>query len=205
MQEWLILGVASLLGISIFIAIIYFYYRKSNPKKTKRKDRNNKSSRVVGAAKSFARSNGYKCISPATLVRNGAVANLDAVIVGYFGVLGVKALGYNGTIYGSAGDDEWLQVTDEEERHYFKNPLNEAIADVRVIRDALFQVKLKQVQVEVVCVFADPDVQLALPKNTGHYTFKDYKSLLGKDKYLADAGIDIEKIEQVLRESVEQN
>ena len=205
MQEWLILGISSLLGVSIFIAIIYFYYRKSNPKKAKRKDRNNKSSRVAGYAKSFARSNGYKCISPATLVRNGSVANLDAIIVGYFGVLGVKALGYNGTIYGGAGEDEWLQVTDDEERHYFNNPLKEAIADVRVIRDALFQVKLKQVQVEVVCVFTDPAVQLALPKNTGHYTLKDFKSLLQKDKYLVDAGIDMEKIEEVLKSSVEQN
>lgn len=204
MQDYVILLISALAGVALFGAVIYFYFRKKNPKKRKQQGREAKSGAGLRVARRFAGAHGYKFISPATLARNGAVAKLDGIVVGYFGVLGIKTLGYNGNIYGSASEEEWLQLGDNEERTYFPNPLLEAAADVRVIRDALFAAKMKQIPVEVVCVFTEPRVQLALPKKTGHYTLKTFKSLLQKDKYLADTGIDIEKVEGILRESILQ-
>lgn len=174
-------------------------YRKNNPKAKKAKGAASGIGGVVGVAKRFARSNGFKVIAPATLQRSGKTAQLDALVIGYFGVLGVKAYGYNGEIYGNATEENWLQVAGNGKRTPFKNPLQQAAADVRVIRDALFESKMKTIPVEVVCVFADPKAQIAVPGGAGYYTAKTFKQLLGKEKYLADKGLDLEKAEQALR------
>lgn len=193
-----ILGGAVVLGI-----VAFFYYRKNNPKKGKQRGRDNQAGRAVSALRSFARSNDSHIIAPAHLVKGERKANLDAVVVGYFGVLGVKALGYNGEIYGSSGDASWLQVSDDGTRTQFPNPILEASGDVRVLRDALFGSKLKQIPVEVVCVFTAKDAQLALPRNTGHLTMKDFKALLRKDKYREDAGHNLDAVEKALRAALQ--
>lgn len=155
--------------------------------------------KAAAAARNFARSNGFRFIAPAHLSAKGATADLDAIVVGYFGVLGLRAYGYNGEVYGSAGEKEWLQVSPREERTTFENPLTQASADVRVIRDVLFGQKLKQIPVEVLCVFTDAKVQLALPKDAGHYTLQSLKSQLSKEKYLEDKGFELEAVEKALR------
>ncbi len=184
------------------LALLVFVLYTQNKKKTQKVASGTGRGKAKAAqmAARFARSNGYRCIAPAHFTGGKAETTLDAVVVGYFGVLGVRALDYGGNIYGSVGEDEWVQIAGKEEtRTVFENPIKQAAADVRVIRDALFAAKLKKVPVEVVCVFTDPKVQLALPKNTGHYTMTTFKPLLRREKYVEDAGIDLDAVEKAIR------
>lgn len=158
--------------------------------------------RAVAAAKRFARAVDGTLIAPATLAQKGRTAELDAIVVGYFGVLGVRALGYNGTIYGRGDEDEWLQVTGSEERVRFENPGRQAASDVRVIRDALFAGGMKTVPVEVVAVFTDPKVELALSRKAEALTMKSFKAQLKREKYEKDAGVGIEKTAAAIRAAV---
>lgn len=196
---WVLLAV---LFIVITGAIFYLIYRFRNPRAKKAQGRSNNAGKAVGLARRFARANDFKLIAPATLARKGMTAQLDAIVVGYFGVLGVKALGYSGAVYGSAEDDTWVQVAEDGQRNSFKNPITEAAGDVRVIRDALFSTKQKMVPVEVVCVFTEPSADIAVPRRTGHYTLKTFKELLGKEKYREDKGIDLDLVEKALQDSV---
>lgn len=153
------------------------------------------------AAKCFAVLHQYEVVSPGNVVSGDKESGVDFILVGCFGVLCVKCLGMAGTVYGAANESEWSRM-DASGRTAFPNPLDEASAATRVVRDVLFAAKRKNVPVETVCVFTNPKVELALPRGTGHYTLKEFKNLLQKDKYLYDKGVDEKAVAQLLREAV---
>ena len=188
------------IAVVVVVAGGYFLYQYLKKRKSPAAGRDKGAGKAVSVMHAFARANGFRFFGPGTYQSaKGGTGRLDAVVAGYFGILGVKALGYNGEIYGAAGEEEWLQVAPDGARQKFANPVSEASADMRVLRDVLFAAKMRQVPVEIVCVFTSKKAQLALPKNTGHYTMKEFKSLLQKDKYLADKGIDLDKLAGVLQ------
>ena len=199
MSEKMFAYIAIVVGVAVMGLIYFITSKTSNPSAKYNRGRDYKTDKAVSAARSFARSNGFRFLGPVTLSSGGHTAHIDAMIIGYFGILGVKAYGYNQTIYGAADDKEWLQVGYQRKRHTFPNPVLEASADVRVVRDALLKAKLKQVPLEVVCVFTHPKVQMTVPKNVGQLTFPEYKAVLEKSKYLEDKGLEPEKIEAAIR------
>lgn len=155
----------------------------------------------LSAARRFAMLHRYEIVQPAHIVSNGKSADLDFLIVGCFGVLGVKCVGLGGTIYGDANEREWTQMSGGE-RKAFANPIDEAAAATRVVRDVLFSAKRKNVPVETVCVFTNQKAELALPRGTGHYTLKEFRALLDKEKYLYDKGVDEKAVAELLRGAV---
>ena len=205
-NDALITILASIFGVLVFVLLMVVVYRGRNPKKGKGKNHGREFNRekVVAAARRFAGQNSFRFIAPARLAKDGAVANLDAIVVGYFGVLGVICLGYSGEIYGDPGEATWLQVAPDGTRTRFENPASEAAAAVRVVRDALFGQKMKKVPVEVVHVFATPDAQLAVPRSMAPMRLKQFKDLLKKDKYLEDCGLDLDTVETALRSALEE-
>ncbi|MDL2295039.1 NERD domain-containing protein [Ruminococcaceae bacterium OttesenSCG-928-D13] len=196
--------VAAVVSVVALVALVIWYLRKQNPKAKGAVGRDHGTAKAAAAMRGFARSNSFRYIAPVRFERSGIQANLDAVVVGYFGILGVVALGYNGEVYGNPNDAEWVQVSETGERVKFPNPITEASADVRALRDVLNSAGLKRVPVEVVCVFTNPDASLALPRSTGHYTMKSFKALLKKEKYLEDSGLDLDKVEQAMKEAAQQ-
>ena len=202
MSEQLLIILAIVLVVVLLGVVALIYYRKKHPRKDKRLGRSDGSRKVVAPARAFARSHRFRLIAPAHLLANKKGAKLDAIIVGYFGVLGVIGLGYNGNIYGAANESERLQINEGGQRTYFPNPMDEASAAVRVIRNTLSSPKLKQIPVEVVAVFTDSTVQLAVPKTAGPHSLKTFKALLHKDKYLDDTGLDLDAVEAAIRAAV---
>lgn len=183
--------------IAITFGVYYFFIRQRDESETaSRKAKNlsdsKKSAKALGAARRFAALHQYQVIAPAQLAKDGKFADLDFIIVGWFGLLCVKCIGLGGHIYGSTGDDMWLQV-DGEKRISFKNPLKEAEADTRLVRDTLLSAGMHGISVETVCVFTNKSANLAIPRSSGHFTLKEFKSLLSKTKYEQDKGIDIAK------------
>lgn len=156
----------------------------------------------LSAARRFAMTHRYEIVQPAHIVSSGKEADLDFLLVGCFGVLGVKCIGLGGTIYGGASEAEWTQISGGV-RTPFANPIAEASAATRVVRDVLFAAKRKNVPVETVCVFTNPKAELALPRGTGHLTVKEFRSLLARDKYLYDKGVDEKAVAQLLRDAVQ--
>lgn len=161
-----------------------------------------KGNKAISVTKRFCTSNGYRFMSPVTINGKKRQAELDAIVVGYFGVLGVKVIDYaDGIVYGNANEAEWLWIDKKENRTYFQNPIVEASADVRTLRDALFVQRLQQTPIEVVCVFTSKKLQLALPPNTGQYTMSEFKKLLRKEKYRNDTGLDLDKVEEAFQKA----
>lgn len=202
MSDTLLLVLISIFGLAAFIVLMVFIFRRNNDgaaKNQKSKGRDFAREKAVSAARSFASSNSFRFIAPARLSRSGGTANIDAIVVGYFGVLGVISLGYGGQVYGDAGEDTWLQVGGDGSRTRFESPASEAAAAVRAIRDALFAGKMKKVPVEVVCVFVNPDVQLAVPRSMAPMRLKAFKTSLKDDRFLQDKGLSLDDVEATLR------
>ena len=114
-------------------------------------------------------------------------------MVGWFGVLGVKCLGYGGEVYGSPDEAEWVQTVNGARRK-FKNPIARSKQSGLVLRDALFAAGLKSVPVETVVVFTGKRVQLALPRSTGHYTEKSFSAYLKSSRFEEDKKIQVEPV-----------
>ncbi len=191
--------------VAVVVIVIVFVVRR----RPKRERVNKGGTPVVSTAKAgrvaagFAKSSGFRCISPASIRGKNGTAQLEAVVVGPFGVLGVKALGYYGNVYGSKKEKEWVNVTTLGTRTLFPNPIAEAAADVRILRDALAEKNIKVVPVEVICVFTASEVQLGLPRDTGHFTMKSYKAYLDKEKFLEEKNFNVDAAFEALQDAQE--
>lgn len=152
---------------------------------------------VVRAVRRFAAAEGYAAIAPVQVQGSKDAADLDVVLVGWFGVLGVKCLGYGGEVYGSADEPQWTQVLPQG-RRTFENPMTRAGKSARALRDALFAAKLKNVPVETVVVFTNPAASLNLPRSTGHYTEKTFLAFLKGGHFLEDKKVEVEPVAAAL-------
>lgn len=199
-MDWILILMVSLSLLLVFgiCYLVYFLYKRA---KNSTADVKNKASKPLSAAKAFALTRQFTVISPANIAKDGKFADVDFIMVGFFGVLGVKCIGLGGEIYGNANDAMWLQVAGSK-RVSFENPMLAAQKDARVIRDTLFEAKLKNITVDTVVVFANKKASLAIPRSTGHFTVKDFKKYLDKDKFEQDKGIDVAKTVQAIKKYV---
>lgn len=154
---------------------------------------------IVRAVRRFAASDDYAVIAPVNVQGSKDAADLDLLLVGWFGVLGVKCLGYGGEVYGSLDEPEWTQVLPQG-RRTFENPMTRAGKSARAVRDALFAAKLKNVPVETVVVFTNPSASLNLPRSTGHYTEKTFLAYLKGPHFREDKKVEVEPVAAALRQ-----
>lgn len=158
---------------------------------------------VIRQLNRYASLHDYKVVSPITLTGTHGTTDLDAVLIGWFGILGVKCLGYGGDIYGSLDEESWVQ-TMANARRSFQNPMTRAQQSTRVIRDVLFEAKLKNIPVETVVVFTGKSTQLMLPRSTGHYTEKSFSAYLKTMHFEEDRKVEIEPIFKLFSEKKAQ-
>lgn len=154
---------------------------------------------VVRQLARFAATHDYQVVQPLSLTGVHGTTDLDAVLVGWFGILGVKCLGYGGDIYGSIDEKEWVQSLGGSRRS-FQNPMTRAQQSNRVIRDVLFEAGMKNIPVESVVIFTGKNSQLMLPRSTGHYTDKSFSAYLRSIHFEEDKNVQVEPVAKLLRE-----
>lgn len=183
----------------VFILTKVYFEKTKKPKPSDRKGRGNSVENAVKPLQTLAKRNKFRFIGPAEFEYSGRRLRVDGLMIGYFGVLGVIGLGYNGGVYGDASEDEWIQVMPDGQRVKFPSPMLETAADVRAIRSALFADKLKKVPVEVHAVFTNYEVKLGVPRSTGVLSVGDWRELLKEDRFLDDTGLDLDEVEAAIR------
>lgn len=203
---YLILLIAVVALLAILMVMLNGSGALGDTKKRRAKDLEGAraSAPILGAARRFAALHQYEVIEASRIEANGKSADIDFAVVGCFGVLCVKCVGLCGTIYGGADEDEWARVKNDA-RETFANPIRECAAVTRVVRDVLFAAKRKNVPVETVCVFTNPKAELVLPRGTGHLTAQEFRSMLGRGKYLYDKGVDEKAVAELLRAAAKKD
>lgn len=191
--------------LAVVFLIIYFISKNQGEEgptnKAKRAQKDRGVDAAVKALNRYASLHNFCILQPAHLRCGEKAADLDAILVTFAGIIGVRCLGYNGEIFANSGESDWLWVT-QESRTRIPDPVAQCAADARAIRDVLMQnPKLRNVPVECLPVFTDKSVQLAVPKSSRVFRQKDLMSTLEKEKYLEDKGLDQELIAGLLREA----
>ena len=197
-----LIGLFLLIGIAV--AVFYFLSKgqtDEGPSPAKHARENGGVDQTLRALSRYASSHGFQILRPAKLTVGERTAELDAILVTYCGVIGVRCLGYNGEIFANSGESEWLWVTAEGRRR-FPDPIAQCAADARVLRDLLIrEPKLKNVPVECLAVFTDKDARLSVPKSIPVLRRKELLAQLEQSRYLEDKGIDAERITALLKEA----
>lgn len=205
----IIVVAAGLLAFAVTMYVIGVFRRKqpgasggapADKKKAAMPDDEHKGAEaVVRAVRRFASSDDYAVIAPVRVQGSKDAADLDLLLVGWFGVLGVKCLGYGGEVYGSLDEEQWTQVLPQG-RRTFENPMTRAGKSARAVRDALFAARLKNVPVETVVVFTNPGASLNLPRSTGHYTEKTFLAWLKGPHFREEKKVEVEPVAAALRQ-----
>ena len=123
---------------------------------------------------------------------------------GYFGVLGVRCMGYSGRIFGGEKEAAWVQ-TKGDKRYEFENPLDRNARDARILREVLINGGLRNTPVETVLVCTGgKNQELALPRSTPFHTPKTLSRYLNTSRFDQDKKVDVEKTAELLRQAVVQ-
>lgn len=165
--------------------------------------RTNEQGRVIRRLKGFAGDNGYEVIVPGRICQGTGVTDFDAIVVGSFGVLAVTSLGYPGKVYGNEKEKLWTQTTNRG-RVSFENPLAVQAAQARMLREVLFENKLRSVPVETMCVFPNSGTELLVPRSTPICRMKEFSAMLRKDHFTDDKKVDIDAVAKALRAAAEK-
>lgn len=204
-------AIINLVGVILIIAIaagVFYFLSKSQaddsaPAAKHAKEDSGVDQTLRGLSR-YAASHGFQILKPAKITSGERTAELDAVIVTYCGVIGVRCLGYNGEIFSNSGESEWLWVTAEGRRR-IADPIAQCAADARVLRDLLIrEPKLKNVPVECLAVFTDKDVRLSVPKSMPVLRRKELMAQLEQNRYLEDKGIDANRITDLFRSACQK-
>ena len=164
------------------------------PKFAKTAIKNDGVDKLLGSLRRYASTHNFTLLENVTLGED----KLDAVLVTYSGVVGVRCYGYNGQIFANPGDREWFwKAADESER--FTAPAEHTAADTRTLRDKLFAAGQKKIKVETLAVFTSPSVSMAVPKSIYPLRSKELLSLLENDQYLEDTGLDKDAVVAALK------
>lgn len=189
--------------------VVYFTSRDGSARAPKAKggvgaDEKAGAAQVVGQLRRYARLNNFQLVAPACWAREGKLAQFDGVLVGYFGVLAVRCLGYGGQVFGGEKEPVWVQ-TKGEQRFEFENPLDRNARDARVLREVLIAAGLRNIPVETALVCTGGKGQeLALPRSTPYYTPKTLGRYLNTSRFDQDKKVDVEKTAQALRDALAQ-
>lgn len=151
--------------------------------------------KLLPDAQRFANANGYKMLADVTVTHKGDTGHFDAVIIGTFGILGLNACGLGGEIYGSAKEEEWLQIF-EGERFHFPNLIDANIKNMGVLRSALAERGIRVKEAASLTVFTQKGkkVELNLANNLPFATVDGLRTALDVAKFKADNQTDIDAV-----------
>ena len=190
-----------LVGVALIITVVIFFLERE--KKLPRGRKKENANTAVTVLKRFAANNSCKVLGPVTLTKGDRTARLDAVLVGWFGVFGIKSYGYNGQVYGNAGEAEWVWVS-ADKREKFANPIEECTLAARLMREALMNAGVRAPESEAVYVFTDSKLEMCIPRNLNPMNLSDLRSYLRKDKFQKDRGYDLDTMVAALEPFVEK-
>lgn len=203
-ELWIAVGAIALIGAVVGGGALYNKWKKSPGGPVGGDERRAGAAGAVKRVKRYAALNDYQVVAPALYARGGKTAEFDCLLVGYFGVLAVRCIGYNGKIYGAANEDTWVQTKGDDKRFEFANPLKQNADQARLVRDVLLSAGCRNVPVETVLVFTGSRQQLLLPRSTPFHTPKTLAAYLRTSHFDQDKKVDVQAVAGALRAAVVQ-
>ncbi len=196
---------ASCLAVLFILVLIllFFVFRAQYLRKNKTYAKQ----KVSAFLKRFSGIRSFQVLNDITLPLNDRLIPIDHILIGFFGVMIVDSRDERGNVYGSDGQKTWTQVTgkkdrpETEKRQSFPNPVMENQLRVDAVRKIFTANRVYKTDIESYVVFAEKKVQLAVGKIPTVLSYKDFKRLLGKERYSADGPVDVKEIASLLSQN----
>ena len=150
------------------------------------------------AIKKAAGIKGFEVMGKTTVAFGGQQFTFDAILLGYYGTIAVKANYESGEIYGSHKDESWCAVSAEGKKTYFENPLDSLMGCTRLFKDLYTEERVKFGMSDSFVVFADKKAKVFTGKKLEVYTLDKLGEKLTSEKYTRDNGADINAMKAAL-------
>lgn len=152
--------------------------------------------KVAGILSGYAALRRYKVLKDVSIPVSSGSVLCDFVVVGIFGVLVVNCLEANGEVYCNLSADRWA-VAGKKKTVKVENPIKRTEKGVFAMREHFSRQKLYKMQIDSISVYSPKSV----PCDAGGLplvSLKKLKSMLEREKYHTDNGVDMEKVARVL-------
>ena len=145
-----------------------------------------------------------KVVYPAIVLDGTQMVQMMVALVGQFGVLGVRCVGFGGVIHAGESATKWKQERGGASQT-IPNYARQAAADSITVQSALTAAGLPGIPVEVVTVFTTPGVQLIGSPSQRYCTVDGFFELLKRPRFAEDRGVSIDTVVTRLTELTREN
>ncbi|MBR2503680.1 MAG: hypothetical protein IKB62_06080 [Oscillospiraceae bacterium] len=186
-------------ALTIVVATVVYAVMTGTVKVKKGKEsRDSMNSAFMRTVRRFADLKGFEVLGRTTLSFNGEEFTFDAILLGFFGTIAIRANYAGGEVYGSYKDEKWCTVDENGKKTYFESPVTELAGSVRFFKDLYGAEKTKCGMADSFVVFAGRKTKLFADKRCNVYTMDNLNEKLTGDKYAKDNGADIEAMKAAL-------
>ena len=186
-------------ALTIVVATVVYAFMSGTVKLKKGKEsKDSMNSSFMRAVRRFADLKGFDVLGKTTLSFNGEEFTFDAILLGFFGTIAIKANYAGGEVYGSYKDEKWCTVDENGKKTYFESPVTSLSGSVRFFKDLYAAEKVKGGFADSFVVFAGKKTKVFADKRCNVYTVDNLSEKLTNDKYAKDNGANIEAMKAAL-------
>lgn len=155
--------------------------------------------RVMGALKRFGLIRNYKILENLHLRYGEREAQIDCMLVGFFGILLVNAINDTAEYYGDVGDRQWVKVM-KDKRSRMDNLCAKNIRDIELLREIFSKNGVYGIQMEGLVVFCGnvKKTIFGITGGQGLMNLKKFKAYLGKSKFEKDNDVDVPALTELI-------
>ena len=154
-------------------------------------------SSFMHAIKKAAGIKGFEVLGKTTLSFGGEEFTFDAILLGYYGTIAVKANYECGEIYGNNKDEMWCAISNGK-KTYFANPFDSLVGTTRFFKELYTAERARFGMSDSFVVFADKKAEVFTGKKLEVYTLDKLSEKLTSEKYARDNGADINAMKAAL-------
>lgn len=197
----IIFMISAILGIMILLGIYYTLkkYRQYTKWRTGRKGEKKVAAMLHSVSKNP--SNQFHVLHNVYLPLYEKTTQIDHIVIGKFGVIVVETKHMGGNVYGSLEQKNWAKVTGRGSMTFY-NPMMQNKTHIDCLLHILRKANLYNVRVDSLVVFSHKHVSLHIPKGMPVITISLLKKYLKKWRYKKDNGVDVQRVAQVIMNSM---
>ena len=152
---------------------------------------------LVKVLKRFATMKNFTVLGKTKIVFEGEEFSFDAIMLGYYGTIGIKSVDYTGEVFGQLRDKEWVHIL-EGKRTEFANPMESLNGSVRFFKDLYKAEKVKAGNSDAFVAFTSNKCEAFVGKSDKALCLDKVYAHLNTTVYLKDNGASIEDMKNAI-------
>lgn len=184
-----ILAAVIALAVCGWLLYRFFQYRAGKLGKMK----------VQGVLKRFGVIRNYKILEDVHLSFQGKTADIDHMLIGFFGILFVSTVNDTAEYYGDAKGADWTKVIDQK-RVKMENLMQKNIRNIDVVRMIFSKNGMYNIHMEGVTVFCGGSKKtlIGITGAQSLMTLKQFKAYITKTKFEKDNNVDVPALTELI-------